>query len=343
MPLHRRRSALQGQPDRPRRRSERACSPVIPLESVADHVLCGICSGPVASSLVLSCSHLFCGDCLSRHLAVAPSCPTCNMDLRAVPVRCLAVDRVAEAVVASMTAEESAAHARRKLDGASAADRVNKMFWHLAPPVLPGGLGGSGVSGGLADFHSGMFGNAAAAGSLHPHTGGAAGMDAAKAAAAAACGITGMGVAPAPVGRGAASTASNPMNVPGACFGAPGTGLLPPLGCVSAAPGLTAPGAPAGANSLLQLAVAAQQMVQVQQHMANMQQMAAVLGGAPPGCRPLAPDVRAHAAAAYTAGVVEPPQQQQGLLLGAGLPAPQPGGLAELQQLSRMMGGMCQV
>jgi hypothetical protein len=104
-------------------RSESPC--FVPVEELAGHVSCGLCSGPVASSLLLSCSHLFCGDCVFRHLSQEkPCCPTCNMDLRAVPVRCLAMDKVAASIVPSLTAEQQQQYAKRKQDGQCAADKV---------------------------------------------------------------------------------------------------------------------------------------------------------------------------------------------------------------------------
>jgi hypothetical protein len=97
----------------------------VAVEELAGHVSCGLCSGPVASSLLLSCSHLFCGDCVFRHLSQEkPCCPTCNMDLRAVPVRCLAMDKVAASIVPSLTAEQQQQYAKRKKDGQCAADKV---------------------------------------------------------------------------------------------------------------------------------------------------------------------------------------------------------------------------
>lgn len=67
--------------------SSRSPSPTIPVELVAENVACGLCSGPVASSLLLTCTHLFCGDCICKHLQQKAECPTCHMALRAVPVR----------------------------------------------------------------------------------------------------------------------------------------------------------------------------------------------------------------------------------------------------------------
>jgi hypothetical protein len=47
------------------------------------------------------------------------------MDLRAVPVRCLAMDKVAASIVPSLTAEQQQQYAKRKQDGQCAADKVS--------------------------------------------------------------------------------------------------------------------------------------------------------------------------------------------------------------------------
>ena len=65
------------------------------------HLTCGLCSKLVAAPLVVSCGHMFCGACLCDYLNNDPMCPTCQMGLRAVPVRCLAVDAVVETVMIS--------------------------------------------------------------------------------------------------------------------------------------------------------------------------------------------------------------------------------------------------
>lgn len=36
----------------------------VSLADVRKHITCGVCSGMLASSLVLSCGHIFCGGCL---------------------------------------------------------------------------------------------------------------------------------------------------------------------------------------------------------------------------------------------------------------------------------------
>lgn len=40
---------------------------------------CGICKSLVASSLVLSCGHMFCGACLFDFVNERCSCPTCQV------------------------------------------------------------------------------------------------------------------------------------------------------------------------------------------------------------------------------------------------------------------------
>lgn len=108
----------------------------VPVDTIADHVSCGLCEGPVAGSLLLSCSHLFCGACLFTKLQQKACCPTCNMELRAIPIRCLAMDKVAASIVPSLSTEEQQEYSKRKKDGQCVADQVNKMFHYLAPPPL---------------------------------------------------------------------------------------------------------------------------------------------------------------------------------------------------------------
>jgi len=96
------------------------------VEDVLEHLSCGLCRGPVASSLILSCSHLFCGDCLWQHLQKRQSCPTCSMALRAVPVRCLAMDKVAASIVPSLPQQQQQQYAKRSKDGQCTADKVRQ-------------------------------------------------------------------------------------------------------------------------------------------------------------------------------------------------------------------------
>lgn len=39
---------------------------------------CNLCHGLIASSLVLSCGHQYCGSCLFDWLGTKPSCPNCQ-------------------------------------------------------------------------------------------------------------------------------------------------------------------------------------------------------------------------------------------------------------------------
>jgi hypothetical protein len=104
---------------------------------LAPHLTCGLCSKLVAAPLVVSCGHMFCGSCLCDYLAKDPMCPTCQVGLRAVPVRCLAVDAVVDAVVGALMPREKERFGKRVADGKSAADRINKTFWWLAPQAVP--------------------------------------------------------------------------------------------------------------------------------------------------------------------------------------------------------------
>lgn len=47
--------------------------------SALKHLNCGICKHLVASSLVLSCGHMFCGSCLYTHVSEKPLCPSCKV------------------------------------------------------------------------------------------------------------------------------------------------------------------------------------------------------------------------------------------------------------------------
>ena len=51
----------------------------VKYEEVKGSMLCGLCQGLLASSLVLSCGHIFCGHCLYEHLNNKPACPTCQV------------------------------------------------------------------------------------------------------------------------------------------------------------------------------------------------------------------------------------------------------------------------
>ena len=96
---------------------------------IRDHLNCGLCSQLVAAPLVVSCGHMFCGQCLFEHLTKDPMCPTCSMGLRSIPVRCLPVDAVVEALKTHMPAKDRERFNKRVEEGRSAADKVNKIFW----------------------------------------------------------------------------------------------------------------------------------------------------------------------------------------------------------------------
>ncbi|GLC56360.1 hypothetical protein PLESTB_001096300 [Pleodorina starrii] len=113
-------------------------TPAVTLKDVKQHVTCALCNNLIASSLVLSCGHQYCGSCLFDWLGNKPSCPNCQVPLRAIPMRCIALDGVVEAFLASLPEEEVAAHKTRQEEGKSAANKVNKMFWWLQPSAMPG-------------------------------------------------------------------------------------------------------------------------------------------------------------------------------------------------------------
>ncbi|GIL50596.1 hypothetical protein Vafri_6735 [Volvox africanus] len=112
--------------------------PVVSLKDVKQHVTCALCSNLIASSLVLSCGHQYCGSCLFDWLGNKPSCPNCQVPLRAIPMRCIALDGIVEAFLTSFSEAEVAAFKARQEEGKSAANKVNKMFWWLQPSALPG-------------------------------------------------------------------------------------------------------------------------------------------------------------------------------------------------------------
>ncbi|KAG1659174.1 hypothetical protein FOA52_007555 [Chlamydomonas sp. UWO 241] len=118
------------------------------------HLNCGLCTQLIASSLVLSCGHAYCGACLFEHVNEKPSCPTCQVGLRAIPVRCLALDGVAESVAASLPAGGTS-YAVRVEDGRSAANKLNKMLWWLQPAAIPA-LGDSSSGGAMVGASGGQ-------------------------------------------------------------------------------------------------------------------------------------------------------------------------------------------
>lgn len=52
---------------------------VVKLEAVKSHVTCALCTNLIASSLVLSCGHQYCGSCLFDWLGNKPCCPSCQV------------------------------------------------------------------------------------------------------------------------------------------------------------------------------------------------------------------------------------------------------------------------
>jgi hypothetical protein len=325
------------------------------VQEIKEHLTCGLCSGPLAQSLVLSCSHLFCGDCLLKRLqqdggitATQQSCPTCNMDLRAVPVRCLAMDKVAACIAATLPEAAQAAYAKRCRDGASAADQLNKMLWWLTPPAAVGGPLGGGPGGNTPAAGAGLLAG--------PHgvlAGGAFGGGSSMAMAAAS--VPPLLPALDPSKGGGAGM------LPLAAHGLPYGAGLPPYGPLAHHHHHPPPGALPGphhmgqhhphhlapspnAASLLQMAMAAH-MAQQAQQVAKAQ---AQLGAA--------------AAAAAGLGGLQRPPDMAGLAAHAGGPGPghlAPSHLAQLghpppatpsptafydpQQLSGLMASMCHV
>ncbi|KAG2486109.1 hypothetical protein HYH03_015204 [Edaphochlamys debaryana] len=72
-------------------------------------------------------------------------------------MRCIALDGVVEAFMASRPEQEIAAFKARQEEGRSAANKVNKMFWWLQPSVTPG-LPGAGPAGMMGPGGAGMMG-----------------------------------------------------------------------------------------------------------------------------------------------------------------------------------------
>jgi hypothetical protein len=316
------------------------------VDAIKEHLTCGLCNGPFAQSLVLTCSHLFCGDCLLKRLSEAgigntkQSCPTCNMDLRAVPVRCLAMDKVAAAIVPSLPQDQQQAYSKRCRDGQTAADQINKMLWWLTPgnTLGPGGpLGAGGPSTPTAALHSaaaaagmlgaGAFGGMSMGMSTNPSVLGGLGDPKASSGLPAPFGALGAAAA-------AAAAAHQPFGPAGLSpYGGLGAGLPPHL---------------AGAgNPVLQMAMAAH-MAQAQEAVRKLQLNAPAAAAA------------AAAAAANMHGPAFMPEVgslQHALLgqeraaaaaaaMGGSLGAAgQPRGYTADQQLqlSNLMASMCQV
>ncbi|WIA30416.1 hypothetical protein OEZ86_000501 [Tetradesmus obliquus] len=251
------------------------------------------------------------------------------MDLRAVPVRCLAMDKVAATIVPSLTAEQQQQYAKRKQDGQGTADKVNKMFWYLAPTALPSP-------------------NSQQALPLQPP---AHSMASACMPLSAAPDFPGNGLNSAALSLD--PTTSNGLQSMATAlhnsqqqqqFMSP----LLQLGCMPSAAAAALPPHMQGAAGapLLQLAVAAQQMAAAQQaaHMHQLAQVQQQLSAASlnPACRPLQHAAAAAAAAGlppYMSGRSDVPAYL-GLVSQPQLAVP---GYQDLQHLSSMMGSMCQV
>lgn len=259
------------------------------------------------------------------------------MDLRAVPVRCLAMDKVAATIVPSLPQEQQQQYSKRCRDGQTAADQINKMLWWLTPGT-PLGAGGPSTptaalhSAAAANMLGGAFGNIGAGMSMGLTT---------NPSVLGALDSKANGGLPAPFGAlGAAAAAAAAAQQP---FGPAG---LPPYGALGA--GLAPHLAGAGANPVLQMAMAAQ-MAQAQEAMRKQLQLNAPAAAA--------------AAAAAAANMHAPPFMPevgslQHALLGQdraaaagglggplGMPPAQPTGYTPDQhlQLSNLMASMCQV
>lgn len=63
--------------------------------------------------------------------------PHAQVPLRAIPVRCIALDAVIEAFLPLLPKAEEVAYRARQEEGKSAANKVNKMFWWLQPSAIP--------------------------------------------------------------------------------------------------------------------------------------------------------------------------------------------------------------
>jgi len=144
--------------------------------SVADltpHLRCGLCRDLAAGALVLSCGHLFCGQCLAEQCMLGGSaCPACQMALRAIPVRCVAIDRVVSALMAALVPSQQEAFKRRRERGEGAPSTLAKMLWWLESTPGNGGCGGVAVGGGMTNaanagsMQMGMDNNSSTAGAL---------------------------------------------------------------------------------------------------------------------------------------------------------------------------------
>ncbi|KAF6258946.1 hypothetical protein COO60DRAFT_1068765 [Scenedesmus sp. NREL 46B-D3] len=253
------------------------------------------------------------------------------MDLRAVPVRCLAMDKVAASIVPSLTAEQQQQYAKRKQDGQSAADKVNKMFWYLAPTALPGLKGPQALPLQRPASHS--------AASCMPLSAAAASDFLCSSPSPAAL-PTDPKTSNGLQGMTAALHTHHHQQQHRQQFITPllQLGRLPPAGAAAVLPHLQSV---ADAAPLLQLAMAAQHMSHAQQ-VAHAQQLAQVqqqLGAVSldPACRTAQAGV-----AAGMAGCISGHHDACACLGMGSQPLCLPG-YQGLQQLSSMLGSMCQV
>lgn len=101
-------------------------------EQLRIQLTCSICNGWKANSLVLCCGHTFCGGCLyhtlASHAQVKPKCPTCQIQLRAPPVKCIALDGIVHAMQNSFTPPEYRSYVMRIEEGKGTADKLTKAF-----------------------------------------------------------------------------------------------------------------------------------------------------------------------------------------------------------------------
>jgi hypothetical protein len=166
MQVHTMDNTAAGKENFPSSSSAKASDAMLVHESIKEQLKCALCTKLIAAPLVVSCGHMFCGQCLFEYLNKEPMCPTCQMGLRAVPVRCLAVDAIGDSLKASMPAKEREKFAKRVEEGRSAADKVNKVFWWLAPQAVP--IGGT-MTGQVGLSFANPSTNAAAMPSLQQH------------------------------------------------------------------------------------------------------------------------------------------------------------------------------
>jgi hypothetical protein len=142
----------------------------ISIDELTPHLRCGLCREHVAGSLVLSCGHLFCGQCLADHLIGSPSCPACQMSLRAIPVRCSALDNVMAALLPALSPAQQDSYKRRKERGESAPSIIAKMLWWLEAGAPTSG--GASEPPGMGARGHGQCGSAAGNGAmLHGNAG----------------------------------------------------------------------------------------------------------------------------------------------------------------------------